>query len=191
VLVSGILGGLVGITAIASICKPWEALIIGFIGGLVANGVIALLDKLEIDDPVGAVGVHFGAGVWAMIAVGLFAEVDTVAGLTSHWGLFRGGDGKLLGYNLIACLAITLWSGGLTTILFLILKYTIGIRASLEDEILGFDDVEHGIVNDDIKLEDVKPDIKNVIYTRSLMKSIEEKNRGDVYENHNTTDTAA
>jgi len=138
---AGILGGLVSITAPANLIRPWEGLVIGGIGGLVALAIIKLLDKLHIDDPVGCFGVHWGAGLWAMIATGFFASTSDPA--TS--GVFRKGNGELLGWNMLAALTITLWSFGCAGIVFLTLKYTIGIRLSPEDELKGSDQVEHNI----------------------------------------------
>jgi len=144
--VSGILGGLVSITAPAAVIEPWEGLLIGFIGGFVALGCIGLVNVMRVDDPVGCVGVHWGAGLWAMIATGFFANTDKIQG--GDEGIFRGGSGKMLGMNIAFSLAVTLWSGGLTALQFLVLKYTLGIRMPLEDEILGSDQVEHNIVED-------------------------------------------
>ena len=70
--------------------------------------MIHLLIKLQVDDPVGCVGVHWGAGLWGMIATGLFGM---------NGGVFRGGDGNMLAYNLAAAICITLWSFGLTAII--------------------------------------------------------------------------
>lgn len=141
---AGILGGLVSITAPANVIRPWEALVIGFIGGLVAIGVIKLLDKLKIDDPVGCVGVHWGAGVWAMIATGFFAEKGEPS---SRWnGVFRHGSGELLGWNLLAALVVTVWSGVLAAIVFAVLKATLGIRLTEDEEMRGSDEVEHNVI---------------------------------------------
>ena len=68
-----------------------------------------------MDDPVGCVGVHWGAGVWAMIATGFFANTDKIQG--GDEGIFRGGSGKMLGMNVAMVLATTVWSGGCTFIL--------------------------------------------------------------------------
>ncbi|XP_066927041.1 putative ammonium transporter 3 [Clytia hemisphaerica] len=144
-LASGILGGLVGVTACAPIIRPWEGLLLGFIGGLIANGANELVLKLKIDDPVGAFGVHYAAGLWSMIATGLFAEKIPGIGLAPEDGAFKGGNGNLLAWNLAGALAITCWSGGLAAVVFLILKYTIGIRMSLDHEIKGSDEVDHNI----------------------------------------------
>lgn len=151
---TGILAGLVAITAAAPVIRPWEGLFIGFIGGFVANGVCALLNKLRIDDPVGCVGVHWAAGLWGMIATGLFAEEIPGYDFINEDGAFKGGSGKLLGCNLLAGLVITLWSGVCTAIIFTVLKFTIGIRMSLEDEFRSADEIpcsdgaEHDIFED-------------------------------------------
>jgi len=140
---AGILGGLVAITAPANLIRPWEGLVIGLIGALVAIGFIKLLDKLHIDDPVGCFGVHWGAGLWGMIATGFFAS--TTDPNTS--GVFRKGNGQLLGWNLLACLTITVWSFGCAAIVFAVLKYTIGIRLEPDEELRGSDAIEHGILD--------------------------------------------
>ena len=71
---------------------------------------------MKIDDPVGAFGVHYAAGLWSMIATGLFAEKSAGVGLAPEDGAFKGGDGGLLAWNIAGSLAITLWSGGLAAI---------------------------------------------------------------------------
>ena len=63
---------------------------------------------MKVDDPVGCIGVHWGSGLWGMIATGLFGM---------DGGVFRGGDGTMLGYNLVACIVVTLWSFGFTAII--------------------------------------------------------------------------
>jgi len=163
--VSGILGGLVSITAAASVITTWEALIIGFIGGWIANGVIILLERLHIDDPVGCIGVHWASGFWGMISVGLFAQ--KTAGILDVDGVFRGGNGELLAYNIAGSIAITVWSFTLTALVFLALKYTIGIRMSLEEEIEGSDAVEHNVL-ESMKGEGNHVLGKHVEYTGSI-----------------------
>ena len=74
---------------------------------------IPVLEKFKVDDPVGAFPVHYAAGIWGMIAVGLFADGDDSQ---KKPGIIKGGHGYLLGCNLVACLAITIWSGGVTAI---------------------------------------------------------------------------
>ena len=74
---------------------------------------IPVLEKFKVDDPVGAFPVHYAAGIWGMIAVGLFADGD----LRNELGIIKGDHGYLLGCNLLACLVITMWSGGVTAII--------------------------------------------------------------------------
>lgn len=80
------------------------------------------MEFCKIDDPVGCIGVHWGAGVWAMIATGLFAEKGDPTSNRMN-GVFRKGSGELLGWNMLAILVVTLWSGGLAaiTVMFLFL----------------------------------------------------------------------
>ena len=77
--------------------------------------MIILLDWSKIDDPVGCIGVHCAGGFWGMIYVDLFAQ--KTPGILNVDGIFRGGDGKMLGYNIAAAIIISAWSGGLTAIL--------------------------------------------------------------------------
>lgn len=102
-----------------------------------------LLDyKLHIDDPVGAVAVHFGNGLLGTICVGLFAcGTDT---MPKAQGLFYGGGFKLLGTQLLGLLCIGVWTAVLMTITFVVVKHTVGLRVT-EEEITGLDKLEHGL----------------------------------------------
>ena len=137
------LAGLVGVTAG---CDAYDALgsaIVGVVSGILVVVAVELLDlKLHIDDPVGAIGVHLGNGVWGTIAVGLLANPDAPAGLE---GLFYTGSFRLLGVQLLGILAILAWTTVTMIATFLILKKTVGLRASAEEEIRGLDISEHGL----------------------------------------------
>lgn len=161
---AGILGGLVSITAPANLIRPWEGLVIGFIGSFFALMIIKLLNKLHIDDPVGCIGVHWGAGLWAMIATGFFAS--TTDPQTS--GVFRKGDGSLLGWNLLAAVTVTVWSFGCSAIAFTALKYTVGIRMTEGEELRGSDEVEHNIVDPEGEEKTSKALGRKVVKTRAL-----------------------
>lgn len=131
------LAGLVAITAPCACTDALGAIIIGAVAGILVVVVVEGLDlKLHIDDPVGAVGVHFANGIWGTIAAGLFS-VDS--------GLFYGHGFHQLGVQLLGVLAILLWTGVTITITFLIIKKVNGLRAAPEEEILGLDKYEHGI----------------------------------------------
>ena len=106
---------------------------------------------IHVDDPVGAVAVHFMNGVWGTIAVGLFST-NTVPGYsianangTELVGLFYGGGFKLLGIQIIGLLATAGWTAVTITIAFLVIKKVIGLRVSEEEEIKGLDSTEHGL----------------------------------------------
>lgn len=131
------LAGLVAITAPCACTDALGTIIIGAVAGILVVVVVEGLDlKLHIDDPVGAVGVHFANGIWGTIAAGLFS-VDS--------GLFYGHGFHQLGVQLLGVLAILLWTGVTITITFLIIKKVNGLRAAPEEEIFGLDKYEHGI----------------------------------------------
>ena len=113
-------------------------------GLLVVFGVWLLDYKLHIDDPVGAVAVHCLNGIWGTIATGLFATTSA-PGNDSIVGLFYGGGFKQLGLQLLGFVSVAAWTAVTITIAFLIIKATVGLRVSEEEEIVGLDSCEHGL----------------------------------------------
>ena len=89
IFVTGIRGGLVSVTGICALARPWEGLVIGFFGGLFACLLSDLMIKLKIDDPVNCVATHAGSAVWGMIAVALFVEQEKDEGFSHAHGLFK------------------------------------------------------------------------------------------------------
>ncbi|MDD6394987.1 MAG: ammonium transporter [Firmicutes bacterium] len=141
------LAGLVAITAPCDVTDALGATIIGAVAGvLVIFGVWFLDNVLRIDDPVGAVAVHMLNGIWGTIAVGLFATT-TAPGNDSLSGLFYGGGVGLLITQLIGVGSVALWTAVTITITFLLIKATIGLRVSEEEEIVGLDRKEHGLAS--------------------------------------------
>ena len=141
--INGSLAGLVGITAGCDALDTFGSAIVGVVSGILVVIVVELLDlKLHIDDPVGAVGVHFANGVWGTLAVGLLANPSAPAGLK---GLFYTGSFKLLGIQLLGIAAILAWTALTMALTFLLIKKTVGLRASKEEEIRGLDKTEHGL----------------------------------------------
>ena len=137
------LAGLVGITAGCDALDALGSAIVGMVSGFLVVFVVEFLDlKLHIDDPVGAVGVHLANGVWGTIAVGLLANPDAPAGLK---GLFYTRDFRLFGVQLLGIAAILAWTAVMMTLTFIILKKTVGLRVSREEEIKGLDKTEHGL----------------------------------------------
>ena len=141
------LAGLVGITASCDVTDAFGAIIIGIVSGLLVVFGVWLLDyKLHIDDPVGAVAVHFCNGIWGTIAVGLFATT-TAPGNDTFVGLFYGGGSALLGKQLLGILTVCGWTAVTITITFFIIKVIFGLRVSEEEEIVGLDSCEHGLTS--------------------------------------------
>lgn len=128
-VLNGILAGLVGITAGADVIEPMNALLVGFIAGFIVVFSAVGLDKLKLDDMVGAVSVHLTCGVWGTLAVGIFSTNPDHSFLTQLTG--------------VAICGAAAFGSALT--IFAILKYTIGIRVSKEHEEEGLDSHEHGI----------------------------------------------
>lgn len=127
---NGILGGLVGITAGADQMSPTDAILIGAIAGVIIVLGVALIDRIRLDDPVGAVAVHLICGIWGTLAVGIFGNL-------AGWDQFIN---QLIG---VACYAAICIAGSF--IIFYLLKLSIGIRVSAKEETEGLDIHEHGM----------------------------------------------
>lgn len=139
------LAGLVGITAGCDVTDAFGAIVIGIVSGLlVVFGVWFLDYKLHIDDPVGAVAVHFLNGIWGTLAVGLFATTSA-PGNDTFTGLFYGGGIDLLLTQIVGVLSVCAWTAVTITITFLVIKKIFGLRVSEEEEIVGLDSCEHGL----------------------------------------------
>ena len=138
---NGALAGLVSITAGAANMDPYGAFFAGLIGGIIVVFAIEFIEKkLKIDDAIGASSVHGVVGVWGTLVIGLWG-IDPEGGI----GLFNGGGTEQLISQLIGALAYTLWAAVLAYIFFYILKISIGLRVTKEEEIEGLDIAEHGI----------------------------------------------
>lgn len=136
---NGSLAGLVAITAGCDAVSPLGAAIIGVIAGIVIVFAVEFFDKVaKIDDPVGAIGVHGICGALGTILTGLFAL---------DGGLFYGGGAKMLLVQITGVVAVAAWVLVTMTIVFLIIKATVGLRVNKEEEIDGLDIHEHGLVS--------------------------------------------
>ncbi|WP_348725889.1 ammonium transporter [Tenacibaculum sp. 190524A05c] len=127
---NGILGGLVAITAGADVMSPMDAIIVGSVGGILIVFAVSLVDKLKLDDPVGAIAVHLVCGVWGTLAVGLFGKLASGAQFLS----------QLIGVGTYAVFCTST-----AFIIIFTLKKTMGIRVSEKEEIEGLDTHEHGM----------------------------------------------
>ncbi len=133
---NGALAGLVAITAGCDVTTPMTASIIGLVAGVLVIGSVVFFDKIRIDDPVGAVSVHGVCGAWGTLATGLFA---------TKTGLFMGGGADLFISQIIGVVSCFAFMFPAALILFLALKYTVGLRVSEQEEIEGLDIHEHGL----------------------------------------------
>ena len=127
---NGVLGGLVGITAGADQMSPMDAIFIGTIAGVIIVFGISFIDKLKLDDPVGAIAVHLICGIWGTLAVGIFGEM---AGIDQFFT-------QLIGVGIVGAFSVVT-----AFIILIIIKKTIGLRVDKEEEIKGLDLSEHGM----------------------------------------------
>ena len=139
---NGALAGLVAITAPCAFVAPWAAMVIGAIGGVIVVLGVILLDRLQIDDPVGAFPVHGMNGVWGTLAVGIFGQ--QALGLANE-GLIYGGGFTQIGIQLIGVLSVI---GFVVVSMGLVFKFIdsfVGLRVTRDEELRGLDIGEHGM----------------------------------------------
>ena len=141
--INGCLAGLVAITGGCAYISVVDSLIIGAMAGVLVVVLVLFFDRIHVDDPVGATSVHLGCGVFGTICVGLFAQEGATT-LSAVNGLFYGGGWGLLGIQLVGILSVGAFVFVSTYIFWWILKKTVGIRVSREEEIAGLDIGEHG-----------------------------------------------
>lgn len=134
--INGVLAGLVAITAGCNVVGPNSAIIIGLFAGVLVDVAVLYIDKMKIDDPVGAIAVHGVNGLFGAIAVGLFA---------TEGGLFFGGGAAMLGTQALGVFVIGIFSFIVTFILMKIMQKTFGIRISKREESAGIDAVSFGV----------------------------------------------
>ncbi len=142
---NGVLAGLVGITAGTATMNPMGAVVTGAIAGAIVVYSVLFFDRRGIDDPVGAISVHGVCGVWGTLAVGLFSRYGDGFVATDNAGLFYGGGADQLLVQLIGVVLVFAWVTVTTGILFSIMRKTMGLRVSREEEIGGLDLHEHGV----------------------------------------------
>ena len=146
-MLNGVLAGLVAITAPCAWVEAWAAVVIGLIAGVIVVAGVYGLERLKIDDPVGAVSVHGFNGIWGLISVGIFADgtygnYSTNAPFATGL-LYGGGSGQLIA-QIIGAGVAALWAFVCGYIIFKIMDATIGIRVSPQEELRGLDVYEHG-----------------------------------------------
>ncbi|MEN8765477.1 MAG: ammonium transporter [Wenyingzhuangia sp.] len=132
---NGSLAGLVGITAGADLMSPMDAIIIGFIAGVIIVFAIGIIDRLKLDDPVGAIGVHLVCGIFGTLAVGIWGDK----------GVFSTGSFAQLGTQAYGVMVIGITCLTSSFIILFTIKKTIGLRVSEKEEVEGLDIHEHGM----------------------------------------------
>ncbi len=144
---NGLIAALVAITAPCAFVDPWAAVLIGTVAGISVPPLVVAIERLRLDDPIGAVPVHGISGIWGTVAVGLFAVGDRLdaAGLGGTTGLLYGGGAHQLWVQVYGVLATIAFTGTASLLLFGAIRYTIGLRVSEAQELRGLDISEHGM----------------------------------------------
>ncbi|MEO0433846.1 MAG: ammonium transporter [Cyanobacteria bacterium J06656_5] len=176
-IINGALAGLVSITAGCAYVAPTSAIIIGFVGGMVAVFAAKLFNRWHIDDPVGALPVHLVGGIWGTVAVGLFSVGPGI----NPWhtevsgpalGVLMGGDIQPLLIQLMGIATVAIFVGVSTLIIWSILQYAFGLRVSLQSESIGLDLSEHSLeAYPDFSRRALLPDTFFPSVERDLMQS--------------------
>jgi ammonium transporter, Amt family len=146
---SGVVAGLVAITPSCGSVNIVGALIVGAVAGMLCAWAVGLKYKIGLDDSLDVVGVHLVGGITGALLIGFVGTVDSPQGVDGLFpagsnGIFYGGNATLLGHQLMGVLFTIVWTGVLTTVIGLAIKYTIGWRVAEDDEVDGIDFAEHG-----------------------------------------------
>jgi ammonium transporter, Amt family len=145
-MLNGAIAALVAITAACAFVAPWAAIVIGFVAGFIVVVGSLLVERVRIDDPVGAIAAHGMAGVWGTLSLGFLAVPKLVGNLdTGSAGLFYGGGFHQLGIQTLGLLAVGAFTFGTSFAILWVMKVTVGIRAEPEVETAGLDVSEHGM----------------------------------------------
>ena len=142
-LINGCLAGLVAITAPCAFVSLGSAMMIGLVAGVVVVPAVAVLDRVRVDDPVGAISVHLVGGVWGTIALGLFAQERFSADVGN--GLLFGGGAGLLATQALGVVAVVGFASVSSLVFWVVIKRTVGLRVGAEEEHVGLDISEMGM----------------------------------------------
>ncbi|HEY2296300.1 MAG TPA: ammonium transporter [Jatrophihabitans sp.] len=146
---SGVVAGLVAITPSCGAVNTLGAIVVGAVAGIACAIAVGLKYKIGLDDSLDVVGVHLVGGIIGALLIGFVGTTSSPQGVDGLFpagsnGLFYGGDLTLLGHQAMGVLFTLVWSGGITAVLGLGIKYTIGWRVTRDDEMSGIDNAEHG-----------------------------------------------
>jgi Amt family ammonium transporter len=141
---NGAIAGLVAITATCAFVAPWAAVIIGFVGGIVMYATMVWMDRIGVDDPIGAIAAHGMGGIWGTLSAGFFTTPELAEANGGLPGLFYGGGLTQLGVQAFSVVSVAGFVFFSSLIVFAILKATIGIRVKPHQELDGLDIHSHG-----------------------------------------------
>ncbi|MDO4270049.1 MAG: ammonium transporter [Eubacteriales bacterium] len=177
---NGSLAGLVAITAGCDVVTPTGAAIIGIVAGFVVVFGIEFIDqKLRVDDPVGAIGVHGLCGATGTLMVGLLAHYS--GNEVTNMGLLYGGGAACLASQAVGVISVIVWVAATMTVIFQIIKHTIGLRVTEAEEIQGLDTKEHGLAS---AYADFMPVVPSVLGTKAGEKVARSGNSAPVAVEH-------
>ena len=142
-ILNGTLAGLVAITAPCAFVSVTSAVVIGGIAGVLVVFSVLFFDRMQLDDPVGALSVHLANGIWGTLALGLFAQGNYYPGMTEN-GLFFGGGATLLWHQFVGVIAVGAFTFVASLCVWKCIKVLLGLRVTPEEEIEGLDIGEHG-----------------------------------------------
>jgi ammonium transporter, Amt family len=145
-MLNGAIAALVAITAACAFVAPWAAILIGFVAGVIVVFGVLGVERVGIDDPVGAIAAHGMSGVWGTLALGFFTVPKLAEQLDwGQGGLFYGGGLHQLGVQALGLVAVGAFTFATSFLLLLLFKVTVGIRTEPEMEEAGLDVSEHGM----------------------------------------------
>jgi Amt family ammonium transporter len=145
-MLNGAIAALVAITAACAFVAPWAAVVIGFVAGTIVVFGVLLVEKIGIDDPIGAIAAHGMAGVWGTLSLGFLTVPSLATKLaTGKGGLFYGGGLHQLGTQALGLAAVGAFTFGASFLVLLLFKVTVGIRTEAHVEAAGLDVSEHGM----------------------------------------------
>jgi ammonium transporter, Amt family len=145
-MLNGAVAGLVAITAACAFVAPWAALLIGFVAGIIVVLGTLAIERVRVDDPIGALAAHGMAGVWGTLALGFLTVPQLAESLaTGSPGLFYGGGFHQLGVQALGLATVGVFTFGASFLVLFVMKVTVGIRTEPETETAGLDVSEHGM----------------------------------------------
>jgi Amt family ammonium transporter len=145
-MLNGAIAALVAITAACAFVAPWAAIVIGFVAGVIVVLGVLLVERVRIDDPIGALAAHGMAGVWGTLSLGFLTVPSLAEKLdTGHGGLLYGGGLHQLGVQMLGLAAVGAFTFAASFLVLWLMKVTVGIRTEPEVESAGLDVSEHGM----------------------------------------------